>query len=405
MQYQLLPDLTTEEYEALKADIAARGVQVPVEYDEAGNVLDGHHRLRACAELGITDWPSLTRVGLSEDEKREHVLTLNLARRHLSAAQRQELVARLRSEGWPLRKIADTVGVSRMTVSRTPVGVTNVTPERVIGKDGKSYPARRPTVAAGSERDRQKAQTLLETVPAEALDGGWQETADLRKAARAAETVQRREVDRAKAAEIAQSTDRYKLHLCDLRELGDLVPPDSVDAIITDPPYPREFLPLYGDLAQLAARVLKPGGSLLAMAGQSYLPDVLAAMTPHLQYQWTLAYMTPGAHVQVWPRDVLCGWKPVFWFVKGQYAGGRQFDVHTSAGADKDHHHWGQSESGMASLIEAFTRPGDTVLDPFLGGGTTGVVAVRLNRLFIGVDVDEDAMATAAVRLAEGCGA
>lgn len=47
----LLPCLSEGEFEALKADIAARGVQVPVEYDEHGNILDGHHRVCACQEL------------------------------------------------------------------------------------------------------------------------------------------------------------------------------------------------------------------------------------------------------------------------------------------------------------------------------------------------------------------
>ena len=41
---------------------------------------------------------------------------------------------------------------------------------------------------------------------------------------------------------------------------------ESVDCIITDPPYPQEFLPEYGKLSRFAARVLKPGGSCLAMA-------------------------------------------------------------------------------------------------------------------------------------------
>ena len=71
-QYQLLPDLTPDEYEALKADIALRGVQVPVEYDETGAILDGHHRVRAAKELG-SDWPSIVRVGLTEQQKRQHV--------------------------------------------------------------------------------------------------------------------------------------------------------------------------------------------------------------------------------------------------------------------------------------------------------------------------------------------
>lgn len=90
--YQLLPELADDEYVSLKADIAQRGVQVPVEYDELGNILDGHHRVRACEELGIKDWPSLVRGGMSEDEKRRHVRRLNLARRHLSRKAKRQLI-------------------------------------------------------------------------------------------------------------------------------------------------------------------------------------------------------------------------------------------------------------------------------------------------------------------------
>ena len=94
-QYQLLPELTSDEYAALKDDIAKRGVQVPVEYDENGAILDGHHRVQICHELGIDDWPRVVRKGMSEDAKRRHVIALNLARRHLSESQRQLVAAKL----------------------------------------------------------------------------------------------------------------------------------------------------------------------------------------------------------------------------------------------------------------------------------------------------------------------
>lgn len=89
--YQLLPALTGEEYEALKADIAAHGIRVPVDLDELGQVLDGHHRQQIAAELGI---PCPTRVvdGLTEDDKRAHALAVNINRRALTVSQRRELV-------------------------------------------------------------------------------------------------------------------------------------------------------------------------------------------------------------------------------------------------------------------------------------------------------------------------
>lgn len=89
-QYQLLPDLAADDYERLRADIRERGVLVPIEVDEHGNVLDGHHRKRIADELGI-DCPSVTRIGMAEHEKRLHAVALNLARRHLTDAQKVAL--------------------------------------------------------------------------------------------------------------------------------------------------------------------------------------------------------------------------------------------------------------------------------------------------------------------------
>jgi len=175
----------------------------------------------------------------------------------------------------------------------------------------------------------------------------------------------------------------------------------SIDVIVTDPPYPKEFLPLYGDLVEFAARVLKPGGSLLAMAGQSWLPEIYAQMTGRgLDYNWTLSYLTPGGQSpQIWPRKVNAFWKPVLWYIKGKpnrWVG----DVVKSAVNDNDKrfHFWGQSESGMANLIAKVSMAGDTILDPFMGGGTTGIIALKMRRKFIGIELSADAFQTASAR-------
>lgn len=87
MTYQLLPALSTEDYKRLRDDIAERGVLVPVEVDEHGEILDGHHRMQIAQELGVT-CPTVTRTGMAEHEKRLHAVALNLARRHLTDAQK-----------------------------------------------------------------------------------------------------------------------------------------------------------------------------------------------------------------------------------------------------------------------------------------------------------------------------
>lgn len=116
--YQVMPPLSAEEYQALKADISLRGVQVPVEYDETGHVLDGHHRIQICTELGIANWPRLVRYGLTDDEKLRHARRLNLDRRHLDREQKRDLIAEeLRERPSDSdRAIAAGLGVNHETV-------------------------------------------------------------------------------------------------------------------------------------------------------------------------------------------------------------------------------------------------------------------------------------------------
>lgn len=194
----------------------------------------------------------------------------------------------------------------------------------------------------------------------------------------------------------------YELIHADIRHIADsadIIPSQSIDAIITDPPYPREYLDLYDTLGALAKRVLKPNGIMVVMSGQSYLPEVIQYLDNHLQYHWTLAYMTPGAGPTIWQRNVNTFWKPLLWYVNGDYDGYWQSDVIQSERGEKSHHEWQQSVSGMDKIIEKFTLPDNLILDPFCGAGTTGVAAVSQHRRFIGIDIDETALQSSEERL------
>ncbi len=57
-------------------------------------------------------------------------------------------------------------------------------------------------------------------------------------------------------------------------------------------------------------------------------------------------------------------------------------------------------EALVARVILAASRPGDLVLDPFLGSGTTGAVAKRLNRRFLGIERDRAYAQAAEKRIA-----
>jgi ParB-like chromosome segregation protein Spo0J len=124
-RYQLFPSLSIEEAAALRKDIADRGVMVPVELDESGAILDGHHRVQIAGELGI-EYPTVVRSGMTEAEKLEHVFALNYARRSLSKVDRQVVIAECRQRRMSLRAIAALVGASKSTVARVPFGTPEV---------------------------------------------------------------------------------------------------------------------------------------------------------------------------------------------------------------------------------------------------------------------------------------
>lgn len=91
---------------------------IPYE-DDHGNILDGHHRIKICAELGITEYPKVIRAGMTDTEKRTHARKLNMARRHMTQEQRRALIKEQLKEtpGKSDRQIAAELDVDYKTVS------------------------------------------------------------------------------------------------------------------------------------------------------------------------------------------------------------------------------------------------------------------------------------------------
>jgi len=70
------------------------------------------------------------------------------------------------------------------------------------------------------------------------------------------------------------------------------------------------------------------------------------------------------------------------------------------ASAPANRVHPNQKPEGLLQrIVEAHSLPGDVVLDPFMGSGTTGVAAMREGRQFIGIELDPDHFATACRRI------
>jgi len=170
---------------------------------------------------------------------------------------------------------------------------------------------------------------------------------------------------------------------------------DSVPSIITDPPYPGEFLYLWDQLGEVAARVLEPDRFLVVYSGQMYLDKVMEMLSKHLSYCWTIALFHSGPTQSVHPRNVICTWKPILVFRKGE-PGKIDVDVEYTVDSftkdyrDKEFHEWGQGEAAVGYCMDKFSKPGELVLEPFAGGGTCLVVARDKKRRCIGIEIDED---------------
>ena len=392
--YQVMPELTPEEYEELKADIAERGVMIPIEYDEQGNVLDGYHRLKICEELGIKDFPRVIRAGMTEAEKLTHARKLNIARRHLTSGQKRELIReQLRATPEQSdRQIAQNLGVHHTTVA---------TQRKELEESGDVAKLATSTDTLGREQPRTRKKSVVSVFnPTKREERAMKKPEvvermqeDGTNALIAEKQLHREEKSERKAYELSEAMpeDMCRLFVADIRGGLKEVDDESVDFLITDPPYPREYIPLYGDLSLVASRVLKPGGSLIVMIGQSYMPEVIEQLGRYMLYHWCMSYQTPGGQSpQLFQKRLNTFWKPVLWYVKGSYNGDYIGDVLKSPvnANEKNYHEWGQSLGGMIDIVERLTNPGDVILDPFLGGGTTGAAAVSMWRKFIGVDIE-----------------
>ena len=387
----LLPPLKTSEREALAADIKANGVLHPVVIDEDGNILDGHHRY-------AIDRNAPTRVveGLTDEEKQAYTIRANLARRNLSLEQtkavekrQREIAKKLReadAKRWTQQAVGALLGVARETVrdwfttnGGAAIGSKTPKPDARV----KLNTAAKEAVVARLEAGEAQQQIAADF-------GVCQQTVS--NIAKKADEIHSRDDDKArKTAKLKAS--KFDVRRGDFRQV--LADVEGVSLVLTDPPYPKEFLPLWEDLGKWAAGALADDGLLVAYSGQMYLPEVLQLLGKHLDFWWCGAVvhkgsgnLTPLGHPV---RKVINKWKPLVMFMKrGGVGFQRSFnDMIDGAGKQKSDHNWQQHEAEAAMLVEAFTKPGELVVDPFAGSGGFCRAAHELGRISIGSEILE----------------
>jgi hypothetical protein len=397
------PMLTDERHAALVADIRANGLRVPIVLQD-GMILDGRNRYKACQELGIT--PETTEY---TGNPWAYVWSLNGTRRDLTDAQRAAIWLKIEAQSAEYKareaaRRAEIAAEANRKRAEAMYGNKNAAEEKtvIVQKEQALFRAPSREAAAAEAHVHQSTLAKVQALPDDLREAVADGKKTLSDAIREKQRERKAETLASARAEITDSMREDLSSVCDIRNCtcAELFASGiRPDAVITDPPYPREFLPVFTELAEGCKRAGVP--LVAVMSGQSYLPEVYARMCEHLEYRWTIAYLTPGGQaVQQWQAKVNTAWKPVLLFGEAiEWFG----DVAKSNPNDNDkrYHGWGQSESGMSDLIERLTKPGQLVCDPFLGGGTTALAALALGRKFIGCDIDEDSVITAYARIAK----
>jgi DNA modification methylase len=193
----------------------------------------------------------------------------------------------------------------------------------------------------------------------------------------------------------------------------------KVDACVTDPPYgvglgvkarnqkTLEVVPYddYDDTPDNLTRLIESGFPLM----QSIAKRIV--LTPGVRNMW----MWPKpSHVGsfFYPSASGCNawgfscWQPIFYYGRDPYSGtgSRPDSKMSTEAAEQNGHPCPKPIGQMVWLIERTTLPGETVIDPFMGSGTTGVACALTGRDFIGIEQSADycAIGEARIKRAQG---
>jgi 16S rRNA G966 N2-methylase RsmD len=432
---------------ALKRSISEIGLLNPIVVTQDHVLVAGNHRLTAVCELGWTTIPA--KVVPNNPLWNELVsIEENLSRKELTKLEQGEHLQRREEILHALGKRARP-GENQYTVTS---GKNVYYAGGVTGGGGADYTPPHSTVekvttkaiAQGmgvSERTVQQRMQMVRSLPdevreilrktpvadnaAELIRLGRVAGRDVQiavaekiangeeKTVKEAISVLNREKTRDEyikvAAGIKGLPDSVRLIRADFFEYEEKIPDNSIDLVVTDPPYVAEFSENIAPFMRIVNRVLKPGGALVMVIGHVRLPEVFQGFREcevefgddALEFYHICALTMSGRTAAMHHVGAQNGFKPVIIGVKNpQHKPYCMYnDLLTGSGREKDVHDWQQSAEELIPLIDAFSLPGETILDPFAGTGTYGIAAKRRARKFIGIDIDGGNVEVAKARI------
>jgi len=397
---------TYGDLDALAESIRDRGLLQPVGIRPDGSLVCGERRIRAFKILKRTEIPVHVCEGL-DDELRylEAERDENSCRQRLTPPEAREQQERLEPLYAKLAKAEQQKSPGRpkkgggtSTTFSEPRDDTRRTATRAAASTG--YSATTLKKVAEMEAAAKKHPKLYSQFVEVMADPDCKVDRVYKKYKAAVKAEADRVAAKAAVKAIAETAEDGIIH-ADFRKGCLTIPDASVALIFTDPPYDKKSLPLFASLADVAARVLVDGGSLITFCGQYVMDDVISMLSKELRYFWICCCQHTGATAEMREYGIKIKWKPMLWFVKGGFRRDRETWVEdlVVSQQEKDKHEWQQSVVEASYFIEKLTTKGEMVLDPFCGGGTTAFAAKHAGRKWATYDVDPKAIATARGRL------
>jgi len=181
----------------------------------------------------------------------------------------------------------------------------------------------------------------------------------------------------------------------------------KVDLVLTDPPYGVGLD--YGEFIDTPDNVKELVGEVIPMCISKAKRVVLSCATRQLWYYppatWVMCWLNKaGAFTNPW--GFTC-WQPILCYGKDPYLensmGSRSDVIEHSETAPKNNHPTPKPYKFWKLLLaRCSVKTTDIILDPFMGSGTTMVVAKHLNRKSIGIEIEEKYCEIAAKRCSQG---
>jgi site-specific DNA-methyltransferase (adenine-specific) len=195
------------------------------------------------------------------------------------------------------------------------------------------------------------------------------------------------------------------LYLGDCREI--LPTLERVEACVTDQPYGTGWVKGGGKNAgDFTAAGEKPAWDVWNTDWIGLVKaDTIAAFCPSSRLRDLFNAFGGGSlrtYVKSNPRPALGGdapsLEPIVVFPKVRFGSTQHFVAYNG---DNQFHPTQKPLPLMCWLLEGVSAPGETVLDPFMGSGTTGVAAVQTGRKFVGIELEPKYFETSCRRIAD----